>query len=347
MKHVDRSALIAESVIAAALLSVVFLHQGALSQPSDSGSFDVTASGRQLNIGAGETLMLTTAMAAPATEVIVIKDMSGAVVRKLLEKKRPAGRHRDAWDGKGEGGRRLPDGQYRWVATFDGGRQRATIDHSGKLDGDVESKSHPEYGPWNPFDNVPLRFSHTFEKPGEILLIFSQATHRVSPSCDPPTYFCRQMDGFQPAGEFTYEWAGVDDTGAFRPDIHAISVISNHENLAKNAIVVYGSRPTVTGVAVSPTYFRPDLGVQEVSFSLRTYRNEHVSATVSFTNQESRSVLRTLRLADVAPGLMKASWDGRSDATTLVAPGGYTVTVWVTDSLGQRARGEILTRADY
>ena len=347
MKHFSHSVSIAKSVIAAAFLSVVFLHQEAPSQQVAARTFRVTAGARQLNVGTGQRVTVKTAMSVPATETIVIKDLSGTVVRTLFAGKRPAGKYGDAWDGKSEGGRRLPDGQYLWVATFDDGRHRTTIDHSAELDGDVESKSHPEYGPWNPFDNVPLKFSHTFAKPGEILLIFSQATHRVEPSCDPPKYFCRQMEGFQPAGEFRYEWAGVDDTGAFRPDIHAISVISNHENLAKNAIVVHGGRPRITGVSVSPAYFRPDFGTQEVSFTLKTYRGEHVSATISFTNQESLSVLKTLRLEDVSPGLVKTRWDGRSDTAALVSPGKYTVTVWVTDSLGQRARGEILTSVDY
>lgn len=347
MRHGRHSLSITQILIAATLESVVCLHQRALAQPAGAAGFSVAASGRQLNIGTGETVTLTTVMSAPATETIVIKDMSGVVVRTLFAKKRPAGTFREAWDGKGENGKRLPDGQYRWVATFDDERQRTTIDLSKELDGDVESKSHPEYGPWNPFDNVPLRFSYTFAKPGEILLIFSQATHRVSPSCDPPKYFCRQMEGFQPAGEFKYEWAGVDDTGAFRPDIHAISVISNHENLAKNAVVVYGGRPSVTGVSVSPAYFRPDLGPQEVSFLLKTYRGEPASATIAFTNQESLSVLRILRIKDAAPGLVKVTWDGRSDTATLISPGKYTVTVRATDSLGQHASGEILTLVDY
>jgi flagellar hook assembly protein FlgD len=103
----------------------------------------------------------------------------------------------------------------------------------------------------------------------------------------------------------------------------------------------------VTGVAVSPSDFHPDAGVQRVTFSLRTYLGEHVLATITWTNQESRSVLKTLTVQNVAPGLVKTTWDGRADNGVLVAPGFYTVTVWVTDSLGQRARGEILTRVGY
>jgi flagellar hook assembly protein FlgD len=307
----------------------------------------VTASARQLDLGAGGSVTLTTVLPVEATETIVLKDMTGTVVRALVHENRPAGTYRDAWDGLGNGGRRLRDDQYRWVATFESGGDRFTVDRSAELDGDVESQSHPDYKPWDPFNNVALRFTHKFEKPGEILLIFSQATVRVSPSCDAPKYFCRRLDGFWPAGEFAYEWAGVDDSGAFRPDLHAISVLSSHENLSKNAIVVYGGRPSVSRVSVSPAHFRPDLGSQSVSFNLQTYRGERVPAVMTFTNQQSLSALRTLRIPDAAPGLVTTAWDGRADNGARVAPGKYTVTVWVTDSTGQRARGEILTQVDY
>jgi flagellar hook assembly protein FlgD len=307
----------------------------------------VTASDRQLNVGAGGSVTLLTVLPVPAREKINIRDLTGNNVRTLVDESRPAGTFSDIWDGKGENGRRLKDGQYRWVTMFGSGTTEFTIDPSTELDGDFEVKSHPDYKPWNPFENAPLRFSHTFDRAGEILVVFSRATFRVFPKCDPPEFFCRQIEGFQPAGEFTFEWAGIDHAGALRPDIHAIFVISNHENLSRNAIVVYGGRPTVSGVAVLPPDFHPDTETQEVAFSLGTYQGERVSATVTFTNQESRSVLRTLTVRDAAPGIVKATWDGRADNGKRVAPGVYIVTVWVTDWIGQGARGEILTRVVY
>lgn len=308
---------------------------------------NVAASDRQLNVAAGESVTLTTILPVSARETIVLKDLSGTIVRTLVDESRPAGTFTDAWDGMGENGSRIKDGQYRWVATFVDEGSRFSIDLSTELDGDFEVKSHPEYKPWDPFNNAPLHFSHTFDRPGEIQLVFARETYRVFLSCDPPAFFCRKIEGFQPAGEFTYEWAGVDDSGAYRRDIHAIFVVSNHENLSKNAIVVYGGRPTVSDVAVTPPDFHPDFGSQEVTFSLRTYRSEHVLATVTFTNQESRSVLRTLTIQDPAPGLVKATWDGRADNGMSLAPGIYTVTVQVTDPAGERAKGEILTRITY
>jgi hypothetical protein len=141
----------------------------------------VTADARQLNVGAAGLVTLTSILPLPARETIVLKDMKGAVVRTLVDERRPAGTYRDRWDGKGEGGKRLKDDQYRWVATFCDESRSFIIDRSQELDGDFELKSHPEYPPWDPIGGVPLRFSHTFERPGEIVLVFSRETYNVSP----------------------------------------------------------------------------------------------------------------------------------------------------------------------
>jgi flagellar hook assembly protein FlgD len=307
----------------------------------------VTAGARQLDVGAGGHATLTSVLPLPARETIVLKDMKGTVVRTLVDETRPAGTYADKWDGKGDGGRRLKDDQYRWVATFGDGGRSFTIDRSKELDGDFELKSHAEYPLWNPFGGVPLRFSHTFERPGEIALVFSRATFNVTPRCDPPAFFCRFLGGYRPAGKFSYEWAGVDDTGAFRPDIHAIFVISHHEDLAKNAIVVYGGRPNITGLMVSPAVYRPDLDPQAVTFHLQAFQRETTSIEISWMSQQARSILRAVSLPAVKPGPVKDSWDGRADSGARVAPGNYLLRVRAVDALGQEAVAEVLTTVVY
>lgn len=343
----------ARALVLPAAFLVVLISRPATAQQVESGTSvalekaSVTASDRQVNIGAGGVVSLTTLLPVPARETIVLKNMKGTVVRTLINAKRAAGKYVDTWDGKGDDRKRLEDGQYRWVAIFSDRSHLFSIDHSKELDGDFELKSHPEYPPWDPFRGLPLRFSHTFERPGDIVLVFSRATYNVSPRCDPPEFFCRFLDGYWPAGEFVYEWAGADDSGVFRPDIHGIFVISHHEDLAKNAIVVYGGRPSITRLRVSPAQYQPDLGVQEVTFSLQTYQNERTRAVITWMNQGSRSVLRTLTLSDVRSGMVTAAWDGRADNGVPVAPGDYTLSVRVTDALGQEARNEIMTTVAY
>ncbi len=307
----------------------------------------VEASSRELDLQAGEPVKLTTLLSVSARETIVIKDLNDVVVRRLVDRCRDPGSYEDAWDGRSDIGARLQDGQYRWVATLEDGLSSITIDRSHELDGDSEVKSHPEYPNWSPFDNVPLSFSHTFDRPGEIVLVFSRDTYYVTLKCDPPKFFCRFLDGYQPSGDFSYEWAGVDDSGAFRPDIHAVFVISHHEQLSANAIVVHHGAPRISAVTVSPSAYLPFVGRQEVAFNISSFPRERLSAILTFVNQETRSALRRIELRDVAPGRVTATWDGRGDNGMQVAPGPYTVTVTATDSLGQVARGEILTRVEY
>lgn len=337
------------ATIAAALLAVLLAQRsaGQVAPRSALEDASATADSRQLDIGAGGFVTLTSVLPLPAQESIVVKDMKGTVVRTLVNESRPAGVYADKWDGKGDGGRRLKDDQYRWVATFTTGGHTFTIDRSNELDGDFELKSHQDYPSWDPFRGLPLRFSVTFERPGEIVLIFSRATFNVSPDCDRPEFFCRFLDGYFPAGEFTYEWAGVDNLGAFRPDIHGIAVISHHEDLARNAIVVHGGRPSVSRLSVTPARFEPALDSQEVRFSLHTFQDERASVEVSWMNQDSRSVLKSLLLSDANTSSLNVSWDGRAANGMRVAPGVYVLSVRATDALGQESKAEILTTIVY
>lgn len=314
--------------------------------PPDLHAAQVSTGDRQLDLRKRDVVIFSTELPVPARERIAILDAKGAAILTLVDAERPAGRFTDAWDGRGAQGRRLRDGLYTWIATLSAGRDVVTIDRSGEVDGGAEVKAHPDYEKFDPFHNVPLRFDHTFDQPGEIGLVFSQSTYTRGLSCDPPS-FCRWIDEFQPAGAFSYEWAGVDDTGALRDDIHAIYVISRRDKLSRNAIVLFGGKPKVSNVTVSPAYYRPELGRQSVAFALETFEEEPVSAEVTLVNQESRSVLRTIRLGEVAPGTVTTHWDGRANDGQRVAPGQYTVTVTITDQLGHRSIGQILTLVDY
>ncbi len=307
----------------------------------------VSTAKRQLDVGRGETIDIETVLPAPSHERLELRDERGATVRTIVDEWRPAGVFSDAWDGLRDDGARLPDGQYRWVATLKSDECPLVIDQSDHRDGDAEVKGHPEYPPWDAFDNKPLRFSHTFDRPGEIVLVFSRDTYDVRPSCEPPRFFCRFLDGYHPGGVFTYEWAGVDDEGRYRDDINAIFVVSHHEDLSRNGVIVHGGHPVVSGMRVSPALFRPGSAPQVIGFQLTCFRDERASAVVTWTNQESLSKLRMMELRNLASGSVEVEWDGRADGGEFVAPGRYTVAVVVTDSSGQTARGEILTRVEY
>ena len=98
---------------------------------------------------------------------------------------------------------------------------------------------------------------------------------------------------------------------------------------------------------VTPAFFEPERGPQQVSFQLAAPADESLSATIRFLNQESLSVLRTVTLTGIQPGTVAASWDGRADNGLPLAPGAYTVTVQVTDTHGHAVEGQILTTVEY
>ena len=307
----------------------------------------VSAVGMSLDVSRGEVVELRSTLAEPTYERLEMRDDRGTTVRTLVDEWRPAGVYSDVWNGLRDDGARLPDGQYRWVATFGSDMCSLVVDKSDQRDGDAEVKGHPEYPPWDAFENKPLRFSHTFDRPGEIVLVFSRDTYDVRLSCDPPRFFCRFLDGYHPGGAFSYEWAGVDDEGRYRDDINAIFVVSHHEDLSRNGVIVHGGHPALSGMAVFPTLFRPGVGPQVVRFRLSCFGDERVNGIVTWTNQESLSVLKTESLLGIGSGMIEIGWDGRADAGDLVAPGRYTVAVVITDRNGQTARGEALTRVEY
>jgi hypothetical protein len=170
--------------------------------------------------------------------------------------------------------------------------------------------------------------------------------HGDGGGCTPPS-FCLAPDKYEESGPHTIAWAGVDSTGALRFDVTWIEVGSSRAIFSKNAIVLYGTKPSVTIVTVTPAAYGPAVGTQTVAFDLAAFQNRVASVTVTFLNQASLSVLRTIALTNQLPGHKTVTWDGRADNGMWVAPGFYTVTVKATDSLGNQVQGQILTTIQY
>jgi hypothetical protein len=204
----------------------------------------------------------------------------------------------------------------------------------------------------DPFDNLPMVFSYNFTITGRTHLAFSP-TYVTTPiqgipgTCDPPNICV--LDTFQEAGPHTLSWAGADSTGALRTDIKGFSLCSSTFARPKNVVVVYGTAPLISGalVTVNPPLYQPERGNQSVNFSLSTYQNQPVNVSVTYVNQTSLSTLRTITATGVSSGNVSLLWDGRADNGMWVAPGNYTVTVTVTDTLGNKAWAQILTKVRY
>src|SRR5262249_55148307 len=201
--------------------------------------------------------------------------------------------------------------------------------------------------------NSPLTIQGTFDYPGKVTMICSpwfdnsQGVPVVlyNSDCSAPT-MCLVQDEYYPAGAATVTWADVDSTGAFRGDTAACTFMMKGNSFAQNLVLLYNRKPRITNLAVTPALYNPGKGNQSVNFTLWTYQNQTATITITFINQTSLSVLRTVTQNNVAPGSVSIPWDGKADNGAPVAPGGYTVTVTATNSTGQ-GKAQILTKILY
>src|SRR5262249_38741951 len=106
-------------------------------------------------------------------------------------------------------------------------------------------------------------------------------------------------------------------------------------------------KPTVLNVKVTPAYYGPAFGTQKVEFDLTTCQSQTANITITFLNQSSLTVLRTLTLNNQAPGHVSTTWDGKAGNGMMVALGPSTVTVTATDGIGNQVSGQILTTLAY
>ena len=310
------------------------------------GNFKVAQNVLQLESANGGTVTYTSTVPFALTETLLVKNEAGAIVRTLIESLRQAGTYSDVWNGRADSGPPVPDGLYRYIATVTDGSHTMTWDLSSQFFNDYLVADYPVLQSYDPFNNRPLAFTYGFPQVGRVAIAVStlDAAH-VPPNCNPPNY-CLKNE-FESSGAHTVAWAGVDTSGAFLTGLRRITVIKTREDFPKNGIVVFGTRPTVTNVRVTPPVFGPAVGTQVVAFDLSTYQGSAADAELTFLNQESLSVLRRVVMAGVQPGHVTWTWDGRADNGMLVAPGPYTVTVKVLDSLGNTVQGQILAQIQY
>jgi hypothetical protein len=223
------------------------------------------------------------------------------------------------------------------------GTHTFTWDQTNQYYNDWSTEQNLSLQAWDLFNNSPLILSYNFSQPGRVNIALKQGD---GGGCAPPS-FCLAQDKYEESGPHTIAWAGVDSTGALRFDLNWNANSSGRAIFSKNAIVLYGTKPSVSNVTVTPPIYGPAVGTQTVAFDLLTFQNQAVTVTLTFLNQDSLSILRTIALAGQSPGHKTVSWDGHADSGGLMPPGNYTVTVATVDSLGNQAQGQILTAIQY
>jgi flagellar hook assembly protein FlgD len=319
--------------------------------PVSIGHFSASVGAAQFNAATGETLTYSSIIPFNVTETLLVKDQAGNVVRNLVPATaRSAGTYNDLWNGRSDANAQLPDGPYFYTASV--------TDGTNTLDWDLTNTYRNDYSSYNdslglvaydPFNNKPLKISYNFLSAGRVTIAMTSSTGSVNGDCSHPTatFFCPVINDWQESGPHTFYFGGIDAAGAYRT-VRSLGVVVNRTQFARNAAILYGTKPSVMNVAATPAIFGPAAGgTQAIAFDLSTYQSAAVNVKVELRNQESLSVLRTLDLGSVSPGHITTTWDGRADNSMPVAPGFYTVTVTATDAIGNRASGQILTTLQY
>jgi len=316
-------------------------------EPFTLGNFQVSQNVLQFNAATGGSVTYASTVPFPLTETLTIKDLSGQVVRTLVNAARTAGTYNDSWTGTTDAGLLAKDGPYFYFATETDGSHTFTWDLSGQyVNGYTAYKDGLNIQPWDAFNNKPLTFTYNFAQAGLVTIEMSPTSPVPDYNCNPPGY-CPLNRLYQESGPHTFTWAGIDGAGAFRTDLLALVVFVVQDAFPKNAVVLYGVKPVVTNLKVTPPVFGPASGGATVSLDVTSYQSNAVAVTVTFQNQASLSTLRTISLSGQAPGHVAIPWDGRADNSMLVAPGFYTVTATVVDSVGNQVKSQILTNILY
>jgi len=280
------------------------------------------------------------------TETLQLKNAAGSVVRTLVNAAaRGAGTFADTWNGRDDQGNLLPDGPYFYVATAADSVATMIWDLSNQYLNNYRVEAGLTIQPFDPFNNNPMQINYSFSAPGMVTIAVGP-TVSIADNCSPPQY-CPVRLRYEEPGAHTVYWAGVDATGAFLAGTRGIAAVSERSAFAQNAVVLYGSKPNLNLMKVTPAIFGPAVGTQAVSFTLGTNQGQPSNVTVTFLNQSSLSVLRTITQSAVSSGAVTITWDGRADNGMLVAPGYYTVTATVTDAIGNQVSGQILTTIQY
>jgi flagellar hook assembly protein FlgD len=318
--------------------------------PVTLGHFKASQSAYQFNVATGQTVTYTSTVPFPLTESIVLKNEAGAVVRNLVTSAaRNAGTYNDSFNGRDDANALLPDGPYFYVATVTDGPHTFSWDLSNDFRFDYGNfNDNLNIQAFDPFNNKPMKFNYHFTQPARINIAMTTTSGVVDGNCNNPTatFFCPVINRWEEAGPKTFTWSGIDHTGAYRVT-RSVGIVAVTDKWAKNAALLFGTKPKVTNVKVTPPVFGPAVGTQAIEFDLTTYQSVPVDVSIALVNLSTISTLRTLTVNGQSPGHVTVPWDGRADNGMYVAPGFYRVLVTVTDAQGNVAQGDILTTIQY
>jgi flagellar hook assembly protein FlgD len=314
------------------------------------GNFSASQNVTQINAGSDQTVTYTSIVPFPLTQTLVLKNEAGQIVRTLVNgANRAAGTYPDGWNGKSDSNGYLPDGGYFYTASVSDGVNTMSWDLSNQFLTN-DSATDPNIPANDSFNNQPMIVTYNFAQPGRVMVTIAPGDWGIGDSialtCDAPQ-FCIVQNEYQESGPHTIRWAGVDNDGNLLPFMGTVGIASFRTTFPKNAVVVFGTKPTISPLIMGSPTFTPGSGNNSATFDVTSFQNQSVNLKLEFTNLESHSILRTMNLANQAPGHLLMQWDGRGDNGMLVASGFYSVTAQVSDSIGNKVKEQILTTVRY
>lgn len=258
-----------------------------------------------------------------------------------------------AWDGTNTGGAFVADGPYFVTASVTDGTNTLNWDQTTQFVAAPDTGGSYAYydnsQTFDPWTGDPVDLAYNFGYPGRVTISMAGGTNSEIPSpCPPPNGFCIIDHQYEESGPHSVPWAGVDLSGRYKTagDVKYIAIFSERDHFSKNAVVVYGGKPSLSGFrAVKPA----TRAGSSVAFTFTLMTPLTWSLQVQVVNQESATLLRTFTTLPFGGGgnTYSINWDGKADNGMWAAPGGYTVTLVITDSRANVVRAQALAYVQY
>lgn len=321
------------------------------------GNFAMQQNVDQFNAAGAGTVTYTSFVPFALTEVVTIRNLAGQTVRTLFSGQRAAGTFMDVFNGRDPQGNLLPDGPYFYAATAAAGPDSMSWDlgnhsTSGNTPGFL-CQAWLATSSFQPFNNRLLPISYSLNSSSRVWILYSPGGFDCNTpgpplsACSLPDNFCSPAGTYEESGAHTGWWAGVDPAGVFQGNIGSIALLRSDGTFPQNAVVLFGTKPALSNLVVRPSNYNPSAKPQTIALDVTSYQSQPVAVSIAFFNQESQSVLRTVRASAQPTGHVTIPWDGRADNGMWVAPGAYTLTVSVSDGIGNTVSRQTLTRIDY
>jgi|GEM_PF-2420409 len=278
----------------------------------------------------GQSVAVNSALTAPATVTLLIKDKTGNVVRTLVEKaSRTTGYYSDLWDGRNQAGEVVPSGVYLYVIEYEMGGQKYLYDVTNNVDSSRYTPSVVYPPSFNPFSSETNFFRYTLTQKSEITVYVAPFTSGAGERVR--TLLLRYP---QKAGSYVQVWDGTDDFGNLVAEGNYVIAVMAWR-LPDNAVIVR-KEPMISDLLVTPTYFNPaGLPYDENTTADFMYTLSKTAGVTARIFDSDNFAVRTIVMNEVPAGTgNEITWDGKNDLGFYVAPGAYRLRLVATDSLG-------------